>query len=29
MDTTAERDWLSITLLILNAAAMIFVALAQ
>jgi hypothetical protein len=29
MEPTAERDWLSITLLILNAAAMIFVALAQ
>jgi hypothetical protein len=29
MDASAERDWLSITLLILNAAAMIFVALAQ
>ena len=29
MEAKAERDWLSITLLILNAAAMIFVALSQ
>ena len=29
MQPNVERDWLSITLLILNAAAMIFVALAQ